>query len=268
MMGSGPLSGQVKPFWEVGVMGGASAYHGDLTEGVLDGQAVHPAAGFFLRYHYSPSLVVKANVFYGTISGDDGHAKDLRRRQRNLSFRSPLVDMGLTAELNLMPFSPTVRSYAKSTPYLFVGVGLVRFNPHALYNGEWIPLQPLGTEGQGTLYYPTRQPYELTQVVIPFGVGLRAMVGSRLVLGAEVGIRKTFTDYLDDVSKTYVEKEILLAERGALAWELSVREDEFLGEEVIPTPSTYRGDPTNKDWYGIAGITISYVLVKSRCFWY
>ncbi len=266
LIGGEALWAQYKPFWEVGVMGGVSAYHGDLTEGVLD--RPHVAAGALLRYHYSPGLVFKANIYYGTLSGDDARASDPQRRMRNLSFRSPVIDMALTAELNLARFSPSVRSYAQTTPYLFAGLNLFRFNPHTLYDGRWIPLQPLGTEGQGTIYYDDRQPYPLTQVAIPFGVGIRSMVGSRIVVGAELGLRKTFTDYIDDVSRTYVEKEILLAERGALAWELSVRMDEYLGEEVIPSPSTYRGDPTTKDWYGIGGITVSYLLIKSQCFWY
>ncbi len=262
------MMGQHKPFWELGLLSGFSTYKGDLVEGIVDGQAVHPAGGLFLRYHLSPVFVAKANVFYGTLSGDDAHAKDPARKMRNLSFKSPLLDIAVTGELNLSPFSPVfVKRYATFTPYLFAGVNIFRFNPKTFYNDQWVPLQPLGTEGQGTLFYSDRRPYGLTQVAIPFGIGVRAALSSNMGIGFEFGARKTFTDYIDDVSSTYVEKEILLAERGELAWELSVRKDEYLGEEVIPAPGELRGDPTNKDWYFISGITISYFFLKNRCNW-
>ncbi len=259
---------QHKPFWEAGVLGGFSAYRGDLTEGLVDAQEVYPAGGLFLRYHASPSFVVKANVYYGTIGGNDAHAKDAGRRMRNLSFKSSLLDIAVTGELNLVPFSPLFQKrYSSFAPYLFLGLNIFRFNPKAFYGGQWVPLQPLGTEGQGTLYYSDRRPYGLTQVAVPFGVGVRAALSRNIGIGFELGARKTFTDYLDDVSSTYPEKEILLAERGELAWELSVRKDEYLGEEVIPAPGEPRGDPTNKDWYFISGISVSYFFIRNYCNW-
>ena len=131
--------------------------------------------------------------------------------------------------------------------------------------GVWYNLQPLGTEGEGLPEYPDRHPYHLTQMSFPMGAGFKGSITKYWNLGIEVGYRKTLTDYLDDVSTTYIDKEILEAEKGDISWQLSNRTDEMNGgTEVLRDDHKYRGDETNKDWYIFSGITLSRnIAVKS-----
>ena len=77
----------------------------------------------------------------------------------------------------------------------------VRTNPD--YYSQWIDLQPLGTEGQGTTAYPDRKKYSRTQIAIPMGGGVKISLNDNLNIAFSFSARKTYTDYLDDVSTTY-----------------------------------------------------------------
>jgi hypothetical protein len=148
------------------------------------------------------------------------------------------------------------------TPYMFIGLGVSRINPQTDYNGELIDLQPLGTEGQGSSLNSS-DPYSLTQLVIPFGVGFKINVTKRIAVSVEYGLRKTFTDYLDDVGGSYVNNDLLLLENGNLAAQLA---DRSLGESRAYGP---RGNSATKDWYSTFGATISFSLGKpGKCFYH
>ena len=154
------------------------------------------------------------------------------------------------------------------SPYVFAGVSVFNHNPRAFYNGQWIDLQPLGTEGQGTTAFPERDPYGLTQVGVPMGGGVRIALTEKWTLGAEVKFTKTFTDYLDDVSTTYVAQDVLIAENGILAWNLSNRTGEYLNTEPLNwDEAVVRGDPADKDWFIVGGITIARNLLRPPFGW-
>ena len=122
-------------------------------------------------------------------------------------------------------------------------------------------LKPLSTEGQGLVAYPNRDPYSLTQFAIPFGAGIKFAINESISLAWEIGLRKTFTDYLDDLSTSYVDEATLLAERGPLAADLAFRGDELKNTPgSYPADGTVRGGPDFKDWYYFSGITASYNL--------
>ena len=110
--------------------------------------------------------------------------------------------------------------------------------------------------------YPDKT-YALTQFAIPFGGGLKFAVTENLRFGIELGFRKLFTDYLDDVSTNYVDSATLLNARGPVAVELAYRGDE-VGGGNYPTAGRQRGSPKFKDWYYLTGIRISYVINKGR----
>jgi len=128
------------------------------------------------------------------------------------------------------------------------------YNPRTDYEGDWYDLQPLGTEGQGTTGYPDRTPYSLTQLAIPFGVGFKFSLSKNASLGIEYGIRKTFTDYLDDVSTTYADTSGLKAENTRIAMLLSDRSGRYYPEGYN------RGDENNKDWYTFLGVTLTFKI--------
>jgi len=243
--------------WEVGAFLSGSNYEGDLAPIAFQPRETHSAAGGFIRYNPARFFSFRLGLTYGVISGTDANAIDPALRQRNLSFKSNILDLALTAEWNILGYDAYVRPFS---PFLFAGVAGFHFNPRALYKGEWVYLQPLGTEGQGTSAFPDRKKYPLYQVSIPVGLGVKIALADLVNMGVEIGFRKTFTDYLDDVSKTYVDPLILISENGSLANALSNRTGEYLGTPVLYGNGDQRGDPTDMDWYLFGGVTISFNL--------
>lgn len=238
---------------ELGAMVGVSTYKGDVSPGSIwksFGQS-HAAYGGFVRYNVNNFIAAKFNVYHGKISGDDAESTIEERRVRNLNFRSNILEFGLNVEYNILGYQAYNLERVFS-PYVFAGVALYRYNPEAFFDNRWIELQPQGTEGQGLASLPEREFYSLTNVSIPFGVGVKYAINDKWNLGLEIGARASLTDYLDDVSTTYVDQAELMAARGETAVALSNRSG------LAVEPGDGRGDPTEDDWYFIIGLTISY----------
>lgn len=254
-----PLSIFAQHF-EAGIMVGASNYIGDLARNSrkVYVKETRPAFGAFGKYNVNDYVAVRLSGNYASIAGADENADDEQIVSRNLSFKSTLLEFGISGEFNLSGYQPYGLSKVFS-PYLFVGLAATMFNPKAKYNDEWVALQPLGTEGQGLSQYPERQAYSKTTLSIPFGIGFKYALTDQLNLGIELGARRTFSDYLDDVSGTYVEYSELLAGNGELAAALGNRTGELSGGDPIAVPTgTVRGDDARNDWYFIFGVTASY----------
>ena len=230
--------------------GGGMTYIGDLNNQSAFGE-VQLAGSVGLRSRLDNRWSVRGNVAYGTLTA----TKDWLAA-RNLSFRSRLFEASLVAEFDFRPYGPGATE-SKWTPYLFGGLGVFHFNPQANYvrqdgSAEWVELQPLCTEGQGTSLYPDRRPYALTQLTMPFGVGVRCRLGKHVSLAAEYGFRKTWTDYLDDVSTTYVGAELLTAEvrDGVVAAALADRSQQPNAVGIK------RGDDSLNDWYAYFNLSL------------
>jgi len=247
---------------EIGLLGGGMSYNGDLAEVAFRIEETHPSIYGFLKYNFNPYFGIKAQAGYGRISGGDQNSSRSYANLRNLSFTSDIYEGAILAELNIIGFNAK-RLKERFSPYVFAGPTVFRFNPRAFFQGQWVELQPLGTEGQGTEAYPERDPYKLTQFGVAGGAGVRYAVTENWTLGLEFKITKTWTDYLDDVSTTFVAQEILIAENGILAWNLSNRTGEYLNTEPLNWDDTVqRGNPDIKDWFAVAGITVSRNLIR------
>jgi opacity protein-like surface antigen len=235
-------------YFEVGMMGGAMNYQGELSH-TLGGTIAetHPSFGILAKYNMSDYVAIQGHFLYGEISGKDSHSKDKVFIDRNLSFRSDIFELGAQAEFNIMGYQPYALSRPFS-PYLFVGIAGFYFNPRTLHDNRWLELQPLGTEGQGSGGRGSR--YSKIGVAIPFGVGAKYALSDLWTIGLEIGTRPTFTDYLDDVSGQYVAVDELAASNGALA--------AAYGNKVNAKTGAGRGNPDDKDWYNFVGVTISY----------
>ncbi|HMC98987.1 MAG TPA: hypothetical protein VKH37_02510, partial [Ferruginibacter sp.] len=154
----------------------------------------------------------------------------------------------------------------KFSPYLMGGVGMFHFNPQANLNGKWVDLQPLNTEGQGSSKYPDRTPYKLNQINIPLGVGVRTEVGSNFNLRAEFVYRMLNTDYLDDVSTTYVDPTVFDAYPTAKrnnALLLYARQKD-LDPSYVVTEGDQRGNPSHKDSYFSLNVKIGYIFGREK----
>lgn len=259
LISSSAMAFSQKPmsWWEVGVMAGVSNYYGDLTQDYVVPETSKPAYGGFVKYNISYNAGIKLNVYHGAIAGADSNSNRANQLLRNLSFRSDVTEAALTFEYSYPGLYPK-RLQRVLTPYVNVGIAAFHFNPEAFYEGEWYELQPLGTEGQDINVLDFREPYSLYEIAIPAAIGVKWAFTERWNLGLEYAFRWTMTDYLDDISRTYVDRNLLIEFNGIDAYNLSNRTGEVLGGEPIDYDfNDYRGDPTNKDWYMFLGITLS-----------
>ena len=233
---------------QVTVFAGFCNYQGDLQDKRFTASQAHPAFGAGLLYDITDHFSARANVNFGKISGNDKYND--KNTARNLSFSSPVTDIHLGLEYSL--FNLYERSL---TPYIFAGISYFNFNPSTIdSSGRKVFLQPLGTEGQG--FYQGRKKYNLNQFAIPFGGGVKFALSENIRLAFEIGMRKTNTDYLDDISTTYIDQNILLANRGQQAVELAFRSDELKTGLGYPADGSQRGSAKYKDWYYFSGINI------------
>lgn len=276
---------------EVGITLGASNYMGELSPSVALNET-KPMGGIICRFNYSDFLTLRGNALFGQISGSDANYSDIAERyKRNLSFRSNIIEIGGTIEYNFLGYSETQR-FNPASPYVFAGVAMFKYNPVAYfeympdvhsalgygdlsrYDGQWVELQPLSTEGQETTKYNERRRYALTQVSIPIGIGYKQQFDDVWAWGIELGARKTFTDYLDDVSMTYVDPQIVGGSNGGIAAALADRTPELRDPSLFNDPGNEerlgdaRGDQSTTDWYLFLNFTLTRKITggKTTCF--
>ena len=242
--------------------GGVLNYQGDLRQEIYTFQGVKLGFGLGATYAFTPQLSAGLEFTHGKIAADDRFNSDPGLFYRNLNFTTNISELALMGTFFLL--NP---QKMRLTPYITTGLGLFRFNPYTFdQSGQKFYLQPLGTEGQGLPGY-NKEPYRLTQISIPFGGGIAFRLSDRLHLSWEVVIRRTATDYLDDVSTVYPDQFDLLIGRGLKAVELSFRADEIPINPVFPfgyQSGGKRGNPGEKDWYYFSGIKLSLRLPSSE----
>lgn len=214
---------------------GLSNYQGDLQQQQFSMQQAKLAGSLGVQYDITEHFSARSFVSYSILTAADANNKSSSLQQRNLSFDTRLWEWELGGQYNL--FSLNNRWW---TPYVFAGVSLFHIKPASITNsGDRVFLQPLSTEGQG--FVEGRTPYRSLQAAIPFGIGAVYALTEDVRLGIEFGYRRTFTDYIDDVSTTYVDP-LLLQNRGATAVEMAYR-----GRGAYPNSGTTRGSAQNRD---------------------
>jgi hypothetical protein len=304
--------GKEKVYNALGFSLNALNYYGDLAPRPnaisTDISFTRPAIGLSLSHRFGPRYTLTAGFLYGTLRGADVESADptdmkngIFRYQRNLSFRNRIKELSLVASLDLFPNMATYISRVKWTPYLFLGLAVFHHNPQAQapgfqldgtpipQAGNWIALRPLGTEGQYAPLQPGDanhgiKPYKLIQFAIPFGIGTRFRVNEVVDIAAELGFRYTFTDYLDDVSRDYVDLSVF--GNNELAKAMSYRSNEIVvpnypysgkyggtynvyrgyGHENSPDsiePFNKRGEKKDKDIYMVTTVRLTYILGKT-----
>ena len=226
----------------------------------------HPCFGAYYSATYNSLIGLRIDATFGKVSGDDNPTgarlasaaiidKSNVRQNRNLRFQSKINEINLLAEFH--PFG-LISSYIDEegngpsvSPYLVGGIGYFSFNPQAINDktGELVDLQPLCTEGQGLREYPDRKPYSLRQMNLPMGLGVKFNVSNTIRVRTEFIYRKLFTDYLDDVSTTYISPSAYTANGfdGTKYFDaLDMNNRELIKYSV---PGGRRGNPISKDSY-------------------
>lgn len=254
-----PLVGSSQSFYAlrrdrnflVSLGSGIANYKGEMVNPGEWGK-LRPNVAIGAEYYLNSRISARAELTWFQIAGSDADADD-DRVQRNLSFRSNCLELSALGAINLTPMG--LRFYQRSTLnfHAFAGVGALWFNPKAKYQGEWYALQPLQTENKK---------YSRLQPVIPIGLGARIKLDPFFNILIEGGYRFTFTDYLDDASRSrYVGVDNLKVQTD-IAKALSDRRVEIDTQPSRPTEVGRRGNPDENDGYFIANITLQYYIPK------
>ena len=252
----------------LGELGGADQIGTDYFKDLeLNQTRLAISAG--VRYKLTQMFALNTHLSYGKISGDDALTKEFFRNYRNLNFKSNIYEINTNLEFSFIREQVGARYRLRGvrgqrgfemSAYGFVGIGLFYFDPKGQIDGEWVKLRPLNTEGQGLT--STRKKYSNFQLAIPIGIGFKYSFDRRWGIGLEYGIRKTFTDYMDDASKTYYDNGDLFLQKGALSAAMADKSSKDF--PYITAAGEQRGDPRDKDAYMFAVISINYKLRTGR----
>lgn len=255
---------------ELGFNLGFGSYLGDLQPRQYSYQHAGVATGVYVRANINSMVSFRGFGNALQVSGSDADSRDQSHINRNLSFKTNILEFGAQIELSALPFDKfnpannRNKRYFNYTPYVTAGLNVFHFNPRTLYNGQWVDLQPLNTEGQNSSFN-AEQAYKLTQIAIPFGLGFKFSPAKRITFAIEFGARKTFTDYLDDVSGSYADETKMKAEKGFVAADLAYRTDELTGfAGTSPVAHTARGNSSNKDWYLVNTASFTYKFYPKK----
>jgi hypothetical protein len=243
---------------EIGITGGVAYYIGDLNPTRHYPKDTKIAYGVLYRYNFSDRYAIRLQGLTSRMQSYDSNSSDSLQLLRNLHFRARLLEFSALVEVNFRKYRSRDKDSKRWTPFMFAGLAYFRANPQAQLDDTWYDLQPLGTEGQGTS--AGGESYGVDNICIPFGVGVKVNFG-RLDMQLEWGLRRTYTDYLDDVSGSYVDRDQLAFENGPLAATLA-------DPSVLATLPDYpnadraRGDPNTRDWYQYTGLSLTYVISR------
>lgn len=245
-------------FFRAGGSVGGMLYSGDL-KGKLQ-----PGGGLLTQIHFHPNFSTRLQYNYGRIASTLGDST-----KYGLNFRSNLSEFSAQLVFEFFGYDAAhrhvtynywygYRSYI--TPYVYAGISLFHFNPEANFNGDWVTLQPIGTEGQYLSSGTNPKPYSLYQIAIPFGFGIRTRISDRIDISVDVGFRKTFTDYLDDVSTNFPDPTQLEYEKGDYNVQVAFQDLYDKIEYGDEYKSIARGNSTKKDWYTYISIQATYIF--------
>ncbi|MBX3163095.1 MAG: hypothetical protein KF900_01325 [Bacteroidetes bacterium] len=264
---------------------GTSNFLGDLGGGNTTGRDYSPADLNFSttrmaisaggRYKLERWLNVGGKLSYLAVRGDDKLSTEISRQQRNLNFKSNIFELTGRVEAGWQKNRVGGTKYSNHSYkrlrgsghsiYGFIGIGAFYFNPKGKApDGKYVKLRPLHTEGQGLPDGPKQ--YSRISVAIPVGVYYKYHISNVWTVGAEFSIRKTFTDYIDDVGGVYYDSTALANNYGVLAAQMA--DPNIYPKRSYTRPAAdgtraIRGDK-QKDVYMSLEITLSYTFKEKR----
>jgi hypothetical protein len=233
--------------------------------------------GLYFTAMYKYAIGLRLEAAFGKLSADDALLKNVdpkdiahARYNRNCNFKSTISEFSLVAEIHplfiFIDWTARDEDPPRLSPYLLAGVGYFSFNPQGKYNNTWVDLQPLHTEGQGLVEYPDKPNYKLKEVNFPVGVGLKYELSDIMNLRGEFVYRILGTDYLDDVSTTYVDPIVysnpangMSASQQAMAFKMSNRQI-----NNVTGPGGKRGSPAQKDAYFSLNLKLGIYIGRER----
>lgn len=243
------LSARAQHF-EMGAMLGGSNYWGDLAAAPVIGET-HAAYGGFARLNLSSSFAFTLNLINATISGDDNNFD--HQRVRNLNFKTELTEFSGIVEFNFKKFGVDVNE-KRHSPYVFLGLAFTQYNPTATYNNNTIELRNVRTE---------EVQYGLFTVAVPMGIGYKWQFAKHAALNWNIGFRRSYSDYLDDVSTVYPDNfaEIQRVKGFNIA---TATDPSAANNAGIPISQldNRRGNADFTDWYVVSTVSLSWRFYK------
>lgn len=247
---------------EFGITVGGAHYFGDLNTRASISRP-KPALGLFFRKQFGNYVGVRLAAHYAQLGYSDVYSKNDYHKTRNLSFNTNIWEIAVMGDFNFFKFLPNNPDYL-FTPYITLGLGVFSYDPYAFLASKKEFLRPLGTEGQN-INYQGRKPYGSMAVCVPFGVGIKYNISEKFNLSFEVSHRYTFTDYLDDVSTTYVGIDKFTGPAATTARLLQDRSYEIDPDNILGLEGRQRGTSKQKDQYLIAELGLSFNISTYRC---
>lgn len=245
---------------EFGLTIGSAHYFGDINNRAAFNRP-KIAAGVYFRKQFGNYTAVRLTGHFAQLGYSDQYSKNDFQQKRNLSFNTNIFELALRGDFNFFRFNPAVAQYS-FTPYVTFGVGVFSFDPYAFYDGQKYFLRPLNTEGQ--TFYEDRKAYGTVAISIPIGFGVKYAITDKVNISFEIAHRFTTTDYLDDVSKTYIGANNFTSQNnGSIAKILQDRSFEF--GTPIGVEGRQRGWSKQKDQFAIAEFGISFNISSYKC---
>jgi Domain of unknown function (DUF6089) len=244
--------------WEIGGWGGVANYFGDLNTSYKINKP-GGAGGLIFRYNINDRICLKAGANYAFVSANDKYSLNDFERRRNLSFQTNVFEGTGQFDFNFLPYNYFDKNHWFS-PYIFLGFGVYNFDPKAQLQGTWYNLRDYGTEGQFK-----GEEYFTTQANMVFGMGLKIALNETWAINIDLSGRRLFTDYFDDVSGAYGNRNEIRRLRGETG--VSLSDPSYLVGDgaLIGTSGRQRGDKRANDMFATLGIGLVYYFGDLRC---
>jgi hypothetical protein len=250
---------------EFGISAGGANYFGDLNQ-QYGFDYFRQSGGAFVKYNFSRYIAMRLAANYAHIGYADRFTNNFYQQQRNLSFKSDIFEASIMTDFHFFKYDIGDFDH-RFTPYITLGLGIFKYDPYTEINDTKVRLRPLGTEGQSYPQFSDRV-YGTTAVSFPIGAGIKFWLAKGTTVGFEVINRMTTTDYLDDVSTSYVGSDLFPNDVNSpyptYASQLQDRSPEVTNTP-IGIPGRQRGISSTRDQFLTAHLFISFRLPTYRC---
>lgn len=242
---------------EYGITAGAAHYFGDLNNrGAINRPKI--ALGGYYRKQFGNYTALRLSAHFAQLGYSDKYSQNAYQRRRNLSFNTNIFELAVRGDFNFFKFIPSDPNHS-FTPYATIGIGVFSYDPYAYLNGQKYYLRPLHTEGQTVI--PGKKEYGTMALCIPIGFGVKYALTEKINLSFEISQRFTTTDYIDDVSTTYIGADKFPPGSAAAL----LQDRSYATGTPIGVAGRQRGFSKQNDQYGIAEFGVSFNITSYRC---
>ncbi len=246
---------------EFGITGGVAHYFGDLNNRAAVNRP-KIAVGAFFRKQFGNYTSLRITGHFAQLGYSDKYSQSEYQRRRNLSFNTNIFEIAVRGDFNFFKFIPSDPAHA-FTPYATIGIGVFSYDPYAFYNGQKIYLRPLHTEGE--TFYQGRKEYGTMALCFPIGFGIKYAVTNKINVSVEAAYRFTTTDYIDDVSTTYIGIDKFPSPNGGKSVAAIMQDRSFETGIPIGIEGRQRGFSKQKDAYAMLEVGISFNITSYHC---